>query len=65
MVLCSTLALAGLATAAASLTRATTIDSEGVSSNVGTGAFMLECESVQDLDVLVKAVQDQGGEIRR
>lgn len=65
MVLFSTLTLAGLA-AAASLVGAATIDSsEEVSGNVATGAFILECESTQNLDELVKAVQDQGGEIRR
>ncbi|OAA76739.1 subtilisin-like serine protease PR1C [Akanthomyces lecanii RCEF 1005] len=65
MVLFSTLTLAGLA-AAASLARAATIDSsEDVSGNVATGAFILECESTSNLDELVKAVHDQGGEIRR
>lgn len=65
MVLFSTLALAGLATAAATLTGANTTDSNGAPNDVATGAFILECDSSQNLDLLVKNVQEQGGEIRR
>ncbi|KAM0664427.1 hypothetical protein ACQRIU_007009 [Beauveria bassiana] len=60
-----TLALAGLATAAASLTNANTTNSNGAPSGVVTGAFVIECDNSQSLDLLVKTVQDQGGEIRR
>lgn len=66
MVLFSSLTLAGLA-AAASLASAgaATVDAGDISGSVATGAFILECESTQNLDDLVKAVRDQGGEIRR
>lgn len=64
MVLFSALTLAGLA-AAASLAGAATINADDISGSVATGAFILECESTQNLDELAKAVQDQGGEIRR
>ncbi|KAM3514721.1 hypothetical protein MY11210_001692 [Beauveria gryllotalpidicola] len=60
-----TLALAGLAMAAASPTGANTTDSNGAPSVVATGAFILECNNSQSLDLLVKTVLDQGVEIRR
>ncbi|TQW04019.1 subtilisin-like serine protease PR1C [Cordyceps javanica] len=65
MVLFSTLALAGLTAAAATLRGANTTDSDAASSHVVAGAFILECESSQSLDLLIQAVQEQGGSIRR
>ncbi|KAM3426042.1 hypothetical protein NHJ13734_009704 [Beauveria thailandica] len=65
MVLLSTLALAGLAAAAVSSNGTTASDSQGAAANVATSAFILECQSSQNLDPLVKAVQAQGGEIGR
>ncbi|EJP61235.1 subtilase-like protein [Beauveria bassiana ARSEF 2860] len=65
MVHFSALTLARLATAAASLAGAATIDSKPVPSDYITGASILECESSRNLALLVKAVQDQGGTIRR
>lgn len=65
MVRLSASILAGLAVTAVSFTGAATLDPRGVPSDVVAGAFILECESSQNLESLIKVVQDQGGEIRR
>ncbi|KAK8148984.1 hypothetical protein G3M48_008572 [Beauveria asiatica] len=65
MVLFPTLAFAGLAMAAASPTGANTTDFNRASSVIAApGAFILECDNSQSLNLLVKTVLDQGGEIR-
>ncbi|KAM3521192.1 hypothetical protein MY4038_009143 [Beauveria bassiana] len=65
MILPSTLVLAGLAAAAASSIGTTALDAQGAPANVATSAFILECQSSQNLDPVVKAVEAQGGEIGR
>lgn len=65
MVRLSALALAWLAAAAVSFTGAATLGPKEVPSDVVTGAFILECDSSRNLESLIKAVQEQGGGIRR
>ncbi|PMB65349.1 Thermophilic serine proteinase [Beauveria bassiana] len=65
MILPSTLVLAGHAAAAASSIGTTALDAQGAPANVATSAFILECQSSQNLDPVVKAVEAQGGEIGR